>query len=60
MSNDEVRYRAFGADTRPLTEVIAVHCIRWLGRMYLPIFCLLLLFLQVLNTVGDGNGAASL
>ena len=33
MSNDEVRRRVLGAESRPLTEVIALHRLRWLGHV---------------------------
>ena len=33
MSNDEVRRRVLGTDSRPLTEVIALHRLRWLGHV---------------------------
>ena len=33
MSNDEVRRRVLGSDSRPLSEVISLHRLRWLGHV---------------------------
>ncbi|WP_432422665.1 reverse transcriptase domain-containing protein [Streptococcus dysgalactiae] len=33
VSNDEVRRRVLGIDSRPLTEVITAHRLRWLGHV---------------------------
>ena len=33
MSNDEVRRRVLGTDSRPLSELVSLHRLRWLGHV---------------------------
>lgn len=42
MSNDEMHRCALGTGSRPLTELIAVHRLRWLGcALHMPVHRLL-------------------
>lgn len=62
MSKDEVRGHLFRADSRPLTEIVAVHHIQWFGHillMFVHRLCFRAIF-AVVDKAGRSELEASL